>query len=85
VNVQNQATANLYNYTPYQPNAGTVAHPSAPAKPCSAYGNLNFWRIYTAWFGSPLEVRFSGWLPSCLNFVGGRDCPPGPSTFEARP
>jgi hypothetical protein len=85
VSVHNQATADLYNYTPYQPNPYTVANPRGAVQPCSTYGNLNFSRIYTSWFGSPLDVRFSGWLPECLNFVGGHDCPPAPSTFEARP
>jgi hypothetical protein len=85
VRVQNQATANLYNYTPYQPDPYTVANPRGAVQPCSTYGNLNFSRIYTAWFGSPLDVRFSGWLPACLNFVGGHDCPAAPSTFAAHP
>ena len=74
VQIANQATANLYNYTPYQPDAQTLAHPHGPPGPCSAYGNLNFSRIFNAWFGSPLAVRFGIWMPQCLNFVGGRDC-----------
>ncbi len=75
VHIRNQATANLYNYTPYQPNAETVAHPTGPAGACSTFGNLNFSRIFDHWFGSPLAVRFPDWLPPCLNFVGGNDCP----------
>ncbi|WP_426515833.1 hypothetical protein ACPPVQ_14660 [Diaminobutyricibacter sp. McL0618] len=75
VHIRNQATANLYNYTPYQPNADTVAHPKGPAGACSTFGNLNFSRIFNQWFGSPLTVRFSDWLPSCLNYAGGHDCP----------
>jgi hypothetical protein len=85
VQVKNQATANLYNYTPYQPNPYTVANPRGAVQPCSTYGNLNFSRIYTAWFGSPLDVRFSDWLPACLNFVGGHDCPAPPSPLDTRP
>jgi hypothetical protein len=74
VHIENQATANLYNYTPYQPNAETIAHPKGPAGSCSTFGNLNFSRIFTTWFGSPLAVRYPGMLPACLSFVGGNDC-----------
>lgn len=84
VHIRNQATANLYNYTPYQPNAQTLAHPKGPAGPCSTFGNLNFSRIFNSWFGSPLTVRFPDWLPACLNFVGGHDCPPDrPFDFQS--
>jgi hypothetical protein len=75
VRIENQATANLYNYTPYQPNAETLAHPKGPAGSCSTFGNLNFSRIFNTWFGSPLRERFPGMLPACLNFAGGQDCP----------
>lgn len=75
VKIRNQATADLYNYTPYQPNADTIANPHGPATSCSTYGNLNFSSIWWQWFGSPLAVRFPDWFPSCLNFVGGQDCP----------
>ncbi len=75
VRIENQATANLYNYTPYQPNAQTLANPKGPAGACSTFGNLNFSRIFNQWFGSPVGVRFPGMLPACLNFVGGHDCP----------
>ncbi|WP_431279734.1 hypothetical protein [Leifsonia poae] len=50
--IQNQATAGLYNYTPYQPNAAALANLYGTGDGCSAYGNRNFWRIYTDWFGS---------------------------------
>jgi hypothetical protein len=75
VNIVNQATANLYNYTPYQPNAETLAHPRGPAGGCSSYGNLNFSRLFNQWFGSPTAVTFTGWVPACLNFAAGKDCP----------
>ncbi len=77
IDIRNQATANLYNYTPYQPDAQTIAHPDGPAGSCSSYGNLNFSRLYRHWFGDPLTVTFGGWAPACLNFVGGRDCAAG--------
>lgn len=52
VYIQNQATAGLYNYTPYQPNAAALNNLYGTGDGCSAYGNRNFWRIYTDWFGS---------------------------------
>jgi hypothetical protein len=51
--IQNQATAGLYNYTPYQPNAAALANLYGTGDGCSAYGNRNFWRMYSDWFGSP--------------------------------
>lgn len=48
--VQNQATANLYNYTPYQPNPGALAAGYGTAY-CGAYGNRNFYLYYSDWFG----------------------------------
>lgn len=50
--IQNQATAGLYNYTPYQPNAAALNNLYGMGDGCSAYGNRNFWRIYNDWFGS---------------------------------
>jgi hypothetical protein len=52
VNIENQATANLYNYTPYQPNAAALAAGYGQGNRCSAYGNRNFWNYFTDWFGS---------------------------------
>lgn len=53
VAMQNQATAGLYNYTPYQPNAAALANLYGTGDGCSAYGNRNFWRMFIDWFGSP--------------------------------
>jgi hypothetical protein len=53
VNVQNQATANLYNYTPYQPNGAALANLRGGGDECSSYGNRNFWVFFNDWFGSP--------------------------------
>ncbi|WP_336027888.1 hypothetical protein [Geodermatophilus sp. FMUSA9-8] len=50
--IENQATAGLYNYTPYQPNAAALAAGKGTGDRCSAYGNRNFWIYYTDWFGS---------------------------------
>ncbi|MBK4346476.1 cell wall-binding repeat-containing protein [Lacisediminihabitans changchengi] len=52
VNVDNYATAALYNYTPYTPNAAALANLYGTA-PCGAYGNRNFWVYYNQWFGGP--------------------------------
>lgn len=50
--IQNAATAGLYNYTPYQPNASALANLYGTGDSCGAYGNRNFWRLYTDWYGS---------------------------------
>lgn len=51
--VQNAATAALYYYTPYTPNAAALANLYGTGDACSTYGNRNFWRLYSDWFGSP--------------------------------
>jgi hypothetical protein len=50
--IQNQATAGLYNYTPYRPNKAALNNLYGTGNSCSSYGNRNFWRMYTDWFGS---------------------------------
>ncbi|WP_029432607.1 hypothetical protein [Blastococcus sp. URHD0036] len=50
--LENQATAGLYNYTPYQPNAASLSSYPRTGDGCSSYGNRNFWFQYTDWFGS---------------------------------
>lgn len=50
--IENQATAGLYNYTPYQPNQAALSNLYGTGDGCSAYGNRNFWRLYSEWFGS---------------------------------
>lgn len=52
LNIQNYATAALYNYTPYQPNAAALAAGYGLGDGCSSYGNRNFYNYYTDWFGS---------------------------------
>lgn len=52
VYIQNQATASLYIYTPYTPNAAALNNMYGTGDSCSAYGNRNFFRLYTDWFGS---------------------------------
>jgi hypothetical protein len=53
VNIRNQATAALYIYTPYQPNAAALNAGYGTGDGCSSYGNRNFFLYYTDWFGSP--------------------------------
>jgi len=50
--IVNQATAGLYNYTPYRPNAAALNNLYGTGDSCSSYGNRNFWRLFTDWFGS---------------------------------
>lgn len=50
--IANRATAALYYYTPYQPNQAALNNLYGTGDGCSAYGNRNFWRIFTDWFGS---------------------------------
>jgi len=52
--IRNRATAALYYYTPYQPNAAALANMPGIGDGCSAYGNRNFWYFYWNYFGSPL-------------------------------
>lgn len=60
VTIRNKATASLYYYTPYQPNAAALANLYGEGDRCSSYGNRNFWRMYTDWFGSPTTLVPSG-------------------------
>jgi hypothetical protein len=51
--IENQATGGLYNYTPYVPNQAALNNLYGTGDSCSSYGNRNFWRFWTDWFGSP--------------------------------
>ncbi|PWC03171.1 hypothetical protein [Agromyces badenianii] len=84
VAIANQATANLYNYTPYQPNPAAVADPET-GDGCSAFGNLNFWRLWHRWFGDPEAERYPGFLPPCSRLVGGHACLIPQATLPALP
>ncbi|WP_353828599.1 hypothetical protein [Agromyces sp. SYSU T0242] len=53
VYIRNQATAGLYLYTPYTPNSAALANLYGVGDSCSSYGNRNFWRLFSDWFGSP--------------------------------
>jgi len=62
VYIENQATAGLYNYTPYRPNQAALDNLYGTGDSCSSYGNRNFWRTFNDWFGSTLTsgITFSG-------------------------
>lgn len=59
VYIENPATAALYNYTPYQPNASALNNLYGSGDACGAYGNRNFWRMYNDWFGTTTAPLFS--------------------------
>jgi len=65
VYIENQATAALYDYTPYVPNSAALGNMYGIGDSCSSYGNRNFWRIFTDWFGDP-----TGGSLSCPTFDG---------------
>jgi putative cell wall-binding protein len=52
VYVKNQATADLYYYTPYTPNTAALNAGYGSGDSCSSYGNRNFYNYFTDWFGS---------------------------------
>jgi len=57
VYVANKATAALYYYTPYQPNAAALRAGYGEGNSCSSYGNRNFYNYFTDWFGSTQTVK----------------------------
>lgn len=78
--IQNQATAGLYNYTPYQPNTAAMSNLYGTGDSCSAYGNRNFWRMWTDWFGSPTTVGVPRGTPvASLDELSG-----GPNVIRIR-
>lgn len=75
--IENQATAGLYIYTPYRPNTAALNALSfdtgrawASNDSCSAYGNRNFWFMFTKWFGST-TYTLQGAIGSKYSAVNG--------------
>ena len=64
VYLESQASAGLYNYTPYQPNQAALDNLYGTGDNCSAYGNRNFWRIFNDWFGNTRGPDYSASLQS---------------------
>jgi len=58
VYIETRATAALYNYTPYTPNASSLAHPYKTGNSCSSYGNRNFWLYFNKWFGDTSRGQY---------------------------
>ena len=56
VTMRNTATASLYNYTPYQPNAASLAAYPGEGNQCSSYGIRNFWFLFQGYFGAGAVV-----------------------------
>jgi LysM repeat protein len=56
--IKSIATTALYYYTPYTPNDAAMKNLYGSGDSCSAYGNRNFWRFYTDWFGSTIGGGF---------------------------
>ncbi len=67
VYIQNQATANLYIYTPYRPNVAALAAGTGIGDDCSTYGNRNFYNFYVNWFapGSGSPTGAPSLIPAC--------------------
>jgi hypothetical protein len=73
VYIQNNTTAALYNYTPYQPNSAALNNLYGTGDGCSAYGNRNFWRMYNDWFGPTVtDYCFYGPASPYIATVGFR-------------
>ncbi|WP_345750232.1 hypothetical protein [Microbacterium rhizophilus] len=68
--IKNQATANLYYYTPYQPNAAALAAGAGEGDSCSSYGNRNFYTVFRAWFettgGGTAAPTFTAGTPTVI-------------------
>ena len=58
VNIRNNATSALYQYTPYQPNAAALAAGYGYGDGCSAYGNRNFYSYFEDWFGGVVSEGY---------------------------
>jgi len=73
VNIQDQATADLYMYTPYQPDPQALANLHGLGDTsCSSYGNRNFWVYWWTWFGDPTgDSGPFGNIDSAYGVTGG--------------
>lgn len=71
--LKSQATAKLYYYTPYVPNAAALRNLWGTGDSCSAYGNRNFWRQFWTWFGSPVAGGYLLKASSNLTYLVNQD------------
>lgn len=58
--IRNRATAALYYYTPYTPNQSALNNLYGTGDSCASYGNRNFWRMFTDWFGNTTSLMPAG-------------------------
>lgn len=77
VYIESKATAALYTYTPYQPNQAALDHMYTTGDGCSAYGNRNFWRVYSDWFATTYGDLFHA---SLISQVPSVSASPGSSS-----
>jgi hypothetical protein len=74
VTIQSKATAALYYYTPYTPDQSAINNMYGTGDSCSSYGNRNFFRYFTDWFGSPaLPDNLVRYVDSVYRDVLGRN------------
>ena len=71
VYIENDATRALYIYTPYTPNSASLGNLYGSGDRCSTYGNRNFWRDYSDWFGSPLGTAGERAITTKYSSLGG--------------
>ena len=80
VSIVNQATAGLYNYTPYQPNPSALENLTGSGDACGAYGNRNFWRLHNEWFGDTHGAIYAASYDSVDNFIDNTKTVSTPAT-----
>lgn len=73
VAIRNQATAGLYNYTPYVPNQAALDAGYGTGNACSSYGNRNFFLYYSDWFGPTTGYPVHAKLKAAYEAYGGVD------------
>lgn len=71
VYISNRATSALYRYTPYVPNRAALNAGYGIGDSCSAYGNRNFYNLFTDWFGSTNRFIVRDGMLDGYNKVGG--------------
>ena len=77
--IANQATAGLYNYTPYRPNQASLNAYPGTGDSCSSYGNRNFYAYFVNWFGTTQSVGGNAVSDKYFE-TGGEAGPLGPAT-----
>lgn len=84
VYIANKATAALYYYTPYQPNAAALRAGYGAGDSCSSYGNRNFHNYFKDWFGSATGFPVTGAIRDAWVASGGESGWVGPPTAGMR-